>query len=83
MLQRQWVATKLMAHRLIFILRYAVLRLGEGGSAEAFVRGLCEGRVVAIDTSEEAVYQTIDGGNNWAVVADNQFECDDDEEQAK
>ena len=48
-----------------------------------FVRGLSEGDVVAVDTNKQAVYQTIHAESNWAVVANNQFERDDDDEEAK
>ena len=49
----------------------------------AFARGLSEGCVVAVDTSEQAVYQTIDANSDCAVLANNQFERDDDDEEAK
>ena len=47
------------------------------------MRELSEYCVVVIDTSEQAVYKTIDAESNWAVVANNQFERDDDDEEAK
>lgn len=48
-----------------------------------FVRRLSECGVVAVDTSEQAVYQIIHAESDWAVVANNQFERDNDEEEAK
>ena len=49
----------------------------------AFARGLSECGVVAVYISEEAVYKTIDANSDCAVLANNQFERDDDDEEAK
>ena len=44
---------------------------------------LSEDRCWIVVITNEAVYKTAETHSHYAILADDQFECDDDEEEAK